>query len=225
MKILDSRRDYYDGFLMSHHSDPEDGIFWDRRETSETKKIFLSYYPTHPVFDGENPEKNPFGKIRYEIDRKDEKGKHIFYECMGLVGFCGRVYPYTFRWERTPTKAFRKVIGYEVDSKHPLYRDFEQFKNPPQRYLDYWINHMPMIWDAYRSGGKWGNQVEFTTNPHLESLGFASVFDVYQASQTVYQWLCNRKNPEKPMPELSNNDMIEVHGFNLKTSFRNNKPC
>jgi hypothetical protein len=64
---------------------------------------------------------------------------------------------------------------------------------------------------------------EITFNPRLASTGFQKIFDVQQAYQTLRVWLCNQAAPNKPIPEVSNADMIVAKGFDLKSSFRKPK--
>lgn len=41
--------------------------------------------------------------------------------------------------------------------------------------------------------------------------------------QIIEMWFNNLTSPEKPIPAVSNSDLIEAKGFNLVTSFRKEK--
>lgn len=57
-------------------------------------------------------------------------------------------------------------------------------------------------------------------NAKLEDLEFYRVFDPYTAFQEIQMFFGRLRSPEKPIPEISNPDMIEAKGFDLKSSFR-----
>jgi len=63
------------------------------------------------------------------------------------------------------------------------------------------------------------NDMSITYNDCLGPLGFVRVFDPYTAFQEVYMFICNLAVPQKPIPEVSDKDMVTAKGFN-KWSFR-----
>tara|TARA_Y100000034_G_scaffold8165_2_gene8949 strand:+ start:17497 stop:18261 length:765 start_codon:yes stop_codon:yes gene_type:complete len=63
-----------------------------------------------------------------------------------------------------------------------------------------------------------------TFNGELKGLGFYKIFSTALAYQEISMYLggvLGTGNP--PVPDVSNNDLIEAKGFNLKTSFRKEK--
>jgi hypothetical protein len=63
------------------------------------------------------------------------------------------------------------------------------------------------------------NDMSITFDDCLKHLGFVRVFDPYTAFQEIYMFMCNLAVPIKPIPEVSDADMVTAKGFN-KWSFR-----
>lgn len=97
-------------------------------------------------------------------------------------------------------------------------------------------NGTPVFVARYRSGykeastityhgrnneSKPDDQVKYLGGPTLGDLEFYRVFDTFRAFQEIHMYLggvLGVGNP--PVPEVSNDDLIQAKGFNLKTSFR-----
>lgn len=60
-------------------------------------------------------------------------------------------------------------------------------------------------------------------NASLRDFDFMRIKDPYTAFQEISMYLGNMAFPNKPIPKISNNDMIEAKGFDLKHSFRKDK--
>lgn len=67
------------------------------------------------------------------------------------------------------------------------------------------------------------NRDQIILNPRLNGLSFQKVLDPAQAYQTLCQWMCNQARPREYIPPVSNSDLIEAKGFDLKYSFRKDK--
>jgi len=63
------------------------------------------------------------------------------------------------------------------------------------------------------------NDMTITYNDELKPLGFVRVFDPYSAFQEIYMFMCNLAVPQKPIPKVSDADMVVAKGFD-KYSFR-----
>jgi hypothetical protein len=61
--------------------------------------------------------------------------------------------------------------------------------------------------------------MSITYNDCLEPLKFVRVFDPYTAYQEIYMFVCNTAMPDKPIPKVSDADMVTAKGFD-KWSFR-----
>lgn len=60
-------------------------------------------------------------------------------------------------------------------------------------------------------------------NDVLKNIEFQRIVPPQQAFQEIQMWLSNIAVPQKPIPSVSNSDMIEAKGFDLKHSFRKGK--
>lgn len=82
------------------------------------------------------------------------------------------------------------------------YRDFHHFYEAP-------------IWVATRES--------IRNNCQLRQYDMHTQMDPYTIYQELQMWMGNLAEPRKPIPEVSNSDMIEAKGFDLKYSFRKAK--
>lgn len=67
------------------------------------------------------------------------------------------------------------------------------------------------------------NKFHVTRNPCLQNIAAYQVYSHMEVYQRVETWLYNKARPMKPIPDVSNEDMILAKGFDLKTSFRKSK--
>lgn len=68
-----------------------------------------------------------------------------------------------------------------------------------------------------------GREYNAFTNVPLKNYQFYRVKDAFTAYQEINQFLSNVAHPNKPIPTVSDRDMIVAKGFDLKTSFRKEK--
>lgn len=66
----------------------------------------------------------------------------------------------------------------------------------------------------------WATQQGISYNPLLKPYAFAKLKDPFTAFQDIRMWLSNLAVPEKPIPQLSNEDMAASKGHGDKYSFR-----
>ena len=57
-------------------------------------------------------------------------------------------------------------------------------------------------------------------NAPLSDLDFAKVMPPYQAYQEIRMFLGNMAQPEKPIPQIDDETMVEIKGHGGKYSFR-----
>ena len=57
-------------------------------------------------------------------------------------------------------------------------------------------------------------------NDSLQKIQFVRLFDPYMAFQEIYSYISNIAQPLKPIPDISDRDMLEAKGFDKKWSFR-----
>jgi len=67
------------------------------------------------------------------------------------------------------------------------------------------------------------SESKLTVNAQLSLYNFQSFKDVHETYQELSIYMNNLGSPMKPIPEISNEDMIESKGFDLKNSFRKSK--
>jgi hypothetical protein len=156
-----------------------------------------------------------------------------------VIGFAGKVYLLdssmsgTFRYDHEMNRDCKKYHGKE---------EIVNYRESLINLGKLWYNNkrlLQFIGDIERNNTKWFNVIydkykvpvfyysrerkELILNPVLNHLQFYRVLDAYQAYQELSVFLSNVSLPEKIIPTISNNDMIEAKGFDLKSSFRKSK--
>ena len=108
------------------------------------------------------------------------------------------------------------------------YNDLKKFMESFGDHEALFEEHKTPIFVVHRYFGDWydghnrnGNPV--TINATLKHYEFQRVFDPYQAFQKIAQYIGNMAFPNKPIPAISNEDMIAAKGFDLRYSFRADK--
>lgn len=121
--------------------------------------------------------------------------------------------------ENKPLKGSRH--GYSI-IRRDFIREFESFDKNRDRFSSHFDEEkIPVFFSRHQDNEKDGRQVEW--NARLVDYEFHRVIDSYQAFQQIAMWLANQAVPIKPIPKISNDDMIESKGFDLKFSFRKPK--
>lgn len=144
----------------------------------------------------------------------------------GAIGFCGIEYPYirhevTNEFTFDSTKVDKRLLSVFQASSHDR-REHHTYLSCP---IYYYENTLPIRYDELGKGRNKATRrwITVVKNPCLADLEFYRVKDSFTCFQELEMWLSNQASPEKPIPEVSNNDMIEAKGFDLKHSFRNTK--
>lgn len=112
---------------------------------------------------------------------------------------------------------------YYVTSRRDFIRDFEFFEERRDKFSSHFDDKKIPVFFAphHLSHDPAGREIQW--NAPLKDHEFHRVIDSYQAFQQIAMWLANQAVPIKPIPQISNNDMIESKGFDLKFSFRKPK--
>lgn len=161
-----------------------------------------------------------------------------------VVGFCGQVWLYHCRYsenygtgnsyffssfDREETiKYYRKP---QTDGKRRLWPDwgiktiveaYNKFDANKSRYQEYFHTFdCPAFIICPKDRER---KSILCTNPQLQSIfGFIQKFPPYQAYQELQMWLANKASPEKPIPAIADEIMIEAKGFDKRYSFRKDK--
>lgn len=141
-----------------------------------------------------------------------------------ILGFCGKVY-FGHVKKFNPNKIDR-VIYWEEGFDYGI--EAMEFRESPRKFLDsfkqfFELYNTPIFsimlkWHDFRE-----DRTILTVNPNLSMLHFQTVRSPYYAYQDLRMYLSNKAAPEKPIPTISNEDMIAAKGFDIKSSFRKAK--
>lgn len=158
----------------------------------------------------------------------------------GVLGFCGKLYPFYSYQHNLNTK----IYTYDYDAIIELTCDSvnERSNSYYRRSMKQNMEHLTVnndkywniLYDRYKSPVVvyqgynpyhmgYNKRYEVILNPILREFQFYRVKDSYQTFQELSMFLANQASPEKPIPKVSNEDMIVAKGFDLKYSFRKEK--
>lgn len=137
-----------------------------------------------------------------------------------ILGFCGKIY---FGHAIFNSTKIERVIYWEEGFDHGI--ESMEFRENPNKFFDS-LKHFFELYDTPifsimldRRFYYEGNTI-LTVNPNLKLLSFQTMRSPYYAYQDLRMYLSNKAAPEKPIPTISNEDMIAAKGFDLKSSFR-----
>lgn len=124
----------------------------------------------------------------------------------------------------TEPDPLRRVFANE-DSRHYLFSRFLKFTTAglDKKLGSLFEEHNCPIFTFEVTGNRAHRKAVLILNPKLQDLHFFRVFDAYRTYQEIEMFLGNAAEPRKLIPAISNDDMIESKGFNLKASFRKEK--
>lgn len=219
MIIKSSFKDYYDcGMQLGYH-----GAIYNREQSYVDSDIIIPRHLNWWNHDYKN-------KKRYDTD-----------VIPFLLSVCGKLYPgvhyiivdetwnnTSFKWDRV---CVTKTV-YSIDQIDMYKYDYEDFFN--LRYKRFFTDKETY---PYPSTDKLHeklqcpllmfmtvkNKSQVKLNPKLSCYNFQQIMNPLELFQTIEMWFNNLVSPEKPIPEISNEDLIEAKGFDLKSSFRKEK--
>ena len=214
MRISSSWRDYYD---CIQRDDPEKASIFVRKNhkylsREEIAKYCVSNQYGHKKFPGVYYDKDEY--IKYGL----------------VVGFAGKCYPAinTIRNNHTDRKWYLDHIPVKSTGKYSIFNsermlaDYANYWNDPKTG-EYWAKAFGPIFTIHFVNGYW-SLPDIIIDDRLNQYNFQEVLDPYTAYFSLQRWFYNQALPEKPIPELSNEDKIISAGFHLKASFRNVAP-
>lgn len=156
--------------------------------------------------------------IQVELN-KDYFPIHIGIRYFIIIGFAGKLYCQINDYDHPYDGKF---LYHDV-----ILKDSYGFNNV---VIKKWLDHPPKdIWEIFgdifliyntdRSGKNYNKQVVYADiNCDIRSL--VRILPPAEAYMQLYNWVCNKARPEKPIPTISNDDKIINAGFDLKKSFR-----
>lgn len=202
MRIKSDFKDYYDG-LAAYDEDRETLFLRPSKEEFLSKE--LDIFPINPNI-------------------LNCKSNTNFIHRRHIIGFAGKLYP-LIRCEE------KNQIFYDLDVYLEHYKDTESWWKYNLKNIWNWpqknIKKFEPLFDKYGPvmiirRMDYGQGIKITRGP-LDGWGFAKILNPALAYNSLRNWIHNQASPEKPIPEISNEDKIVLAGFNTKTSFRKDK--
>lgn len=229
MKIISEHRDFYD---TAQAWGNDDSLVYERIEKRLEMYPFGGFF-SHPV-GGRNPTLSVksfvvgfCGKTYYGVEI------NLFSQPPGERKFCYSLADVD-SWVEShfpPKKvAFYKEKDASRKSTWNYYqrrKDFETYfkpRNPEntgwavggKRLQEFFLKHHTPVFVAYSEKTGMGYTL---INGKLKDVEFFRVFDPYTAFQEITMFMSNLAVPLKPIPEISDEDMVSIKGFD-KFSFR-----
>ncbi len=224
MRIISKFRDYYD-CMQGQGGYGSEPLYLRNKEEVVFKKEDYPLLKGHGVIFNDNP---------------------LLTTKFCTIGFCGKVYHCVTAYYRYSAPLFRACDFDEFESHVKQFNNeiqdafygkrkkwqesmavemkkgFASLKSKEAKDLKFFEGKMFPVFVGtpnhdYSSNGK------IVINERLSSYEFYRVFPPPQAFQEIQMYLSNLAWPNKPIPKISNNDLIEAKGFDLKTSFRKEK--
>ncbi len=213
MRIISDFKDYYD--CVQRQVFDKETIYF--RKTIEIgKKRRIKYYT-----------------LSFDID-------------YGYVGFCGKIYMFCqVNLQGQPPKYFYSVEKvHEYMEKNLDKENLERYNGINTRYWKYSVpRHKVFKTFIEDKSNLEGNRLRelfikhncpifindnsgrhLVINPNLSDYNFQTVFDAYRAFQEVFMYVGGvLSGHNKPIPTVSDVDMIEAKGFDKRYSFRKDK--
>lgn len=220
MRIISDFKDYYDGGMGFFSSEPlylRKTVMHKQLQSSSSGPHFahvpLASTDASYMELNEFCKKNTFDKGAVSMNGKlypflHINGVHYYTHSDKIPKFCAKFF-------EKESKRNDNMMAYHTKFNCPIFA-FRNVKNAVEQWYGNEI-HKSGKSNYYRSF------YMFELNPNLKSYEFFRVKDAYSAFQEIEMWLSNQASPEKSIPSVSNNDMIEAKGFDLKHSFRNTK--
>lgn len=204
MRIISNFVDYYDCCQKN-------GINMELVYVREEK--IVKYSGRHLGSSG-NKNNYPFIKEKY-------KNFDSYYNTGYIIGFCNKVYPL---YQDVEYGCIKGNV-YNVNELDKYFTDNTKFKQSIINFFDTFLvnNNYSDLFSEYPVFVANNLHRTITFNAKLKNYEFYKIFPVQQAFQELEMWFANKANPNKLIPEISNNDMIEAKGFDLKYSFRKRK--
>lgn len=171
-----------------------------------------------------------------------------FHRNSGLVGFCGKTYPFIelHKYDRNfrdedywgEFKIVETRFAFSEDEYNAIEAEWSDFSDEfhsylyssdlkiKQLFIDWALNsdsvflqHKTPIWVAKF----YVEEPNGILNPRLKDYGFEKIKDSFAAFQEISMYLANIIVEQKEIDIVDDKHRIEQHGFDLKQSFRHRK--
>lgn len=208
MRIVSNFRDYYDGCQS---------LDYDKSTT----------FVRSSTQDDQNLENFP-----YSIVQPTQTAENAF---VWVAGFVDEIF---WGWGNVNLYADKKKItNIKYDYKEylnsvpfPLFLKWSRNVNSWDEYFEKFKGASQNLFKEYGPlwvlvpGPDYKNSIKIIVSPKMDHYGLAKVLPPNQAYDKLYRYVCNRQNPERPIPQMDNDTKIHQAGFDTKYSFRSNKP-
>lgn len=143
----------------------------------------------------------------------------------GVIGFCGKLYPYYWLSEPGFFGKGKFVYTLEESLACPIREKTYNWKELLQKLFDLANKKVEFLHPVFvLKHIHWSTRKPvFTWNAQLKEFSFEHIVDPYTAYQSIYQFLASLAAPEPKMVETSDEVRLEAHGFDAKFSFRKPK--
>jgi len=131
-------------------------------------------------------------------------------------------------------RAWEEYVSGKISSSHRSYfyqppslirRKFEQYfaefakdASPAWQASLFQEHQAPIL--VFRKQTQWKPEPNLLVNPLLKNYSFQRVMDAFTAYQEISMFLGGMAKPDKPIPHVSDKDMLQAKGFDKKWSFR-----
>lgn len=112
---------------------------------------------------------------------------------------------------------------YSKEARYSIENMFNFVQTQPKDLVDIFLNNKIPVYHLYTAQPKGKNIPEILSNPRLTDLDFVTVKDPFTAFQDISMYISGvLGTPMMPMPEMPDDDMRDIKGFD-KYSFRKGK--
>jgi len=160
----------------------------------------------------------PLVAFEVPLPGKTVKAATYCYRTEDVDSFVRRCYPKS--WEHYATVGYvRKNLWPRLLQRHMFVQFFDAPLLQSERMRAMAEEKRCPVVVAHGVQRHRGKPGTLTLNAELKRLEFIRMFDPYSAFQEIAMWLGNQAEPRKPIPEIGDETMAEIKGFD-KWSFR-----
>lgn len=237
MKIVSDFHDYYD---VAMKQGVDQSILWIRKEKKiEDKDLSFKSCVFVERFDGDRYSCTAHfrvigfcGKVipLVEIDVREIKNAFL-YDIESVDEFINSKFDDDFvDWyynNRKNNPKFRPRYMYKyygIPNRVAFVKFFEEWEQKKDKFHDLFVEHNTPVFVTHKEFNYNFSSLplySIVINPCLKNYDFFKVKDVYTAYQDISMFMAGLANPQKPIPEISDKDMLVAKGYD---SFSFKKP-
>lgn len=220
MKIISNFKDYYD-CGMSWGQDTSVLFLRSKKEFTTFRVVFPKFKSNRSVYANvyrltKQKVVGFCGKIYGTLNLNKEDQSVWCYTVEDVDRFVEKYYDDTEkeRYYHRPQKGKRRYWknnpgSTNAEMRYLVEEYFAEIEKFRSKYLPFFVEHGVPIFTAV--GNKKHSLI--ILNDCLKNVSFQKVFDPVMAFQEISMFVGGMAVPQKPMPEISNNDMRDIKGF------------